>query len=93
MRKREGKSPQEGEAGSRGGERESPRQNQGESGRKTQWTRDHVRKNQRGTVRGTSHREGEKIRSLRDGDQQVGTMTHAETELKVQRLRLGNPTH
>lgn len=51
------------------------------------------RQSQRGTVRGTSHREGEKIRSLRDGDQQVGTMTHAETELKVQRLRLGNPTH
>lgn len=67
MRKREGKSPQEGGAGSRGGERESPRQNQGESGRKTQWTRDHVRKNQRRTVRGTSHREGEKIRSREMG--------------------------
>lgn len=46
-----------------------------------------------GTVRGTSHRESEKIRSLRDGGQRAGTVTHAKTELKVQRLRLGNPTH
>lgn len=61
---------------------------EGETGRKTQRTRDHVRKNQKEHQR-HSYRENGKTQSLRDGDQCVcagvgrGDMTHAERELKV----------
>lgn len=50
---------------------------------KTQWMRPGQKEPERDHIRGTSYRENDKIQSLRDGDPRVGTVTHAEKELKV----------
>lgn len=69
------------------GKRRPKIKTEGETGRKTQRTRDHVRKNQK-SIRGTVTENG-KTQSLRDGDQCLcvgvgrGDMIHAERELKV----------